>query len=117
MNSWEYDHFNRAIERMIGLLIEIKKQGETTMAQIDDLNTAIQAEDVELSDLSASITTINADITKLLAAVAAGATPTDLTNQITAIQAHTAALTTAVSQLASDDTSVNPPVTSSVKKS
>lgn len=86
------------------------------MAQIDDLNAAIQAEDVEITDIAASVTQIDTDVDKLLAAVAAGATPTDLTNQITAIQAHTSALQTAVGQMTAEDAKVNPPaVTPQVK--
>jgi hypothetical protein len=85
-------------------LQDLKTQGAQTMAQIDDLNTAIQAEDVELTTVQASIVTIAADVTRLIAAVKAGGTPTDLTNQLTAVQAHLAALTTANQQLVDADT-------------
>lgn len=78
------------------------------MAQIDDLNAAIQAEDVQVSTLAASITKIDADVDKLLASAQAAGVPTDLTNQIQAIQSHTSALSTAVSQLAAEDTKANP---------
>lgn len=79
------------------------------MAQIDDLNAAIKAEDVQVTTLAASITKIDSDVDALLAAVQAGATPTDLTVQIQAIQSHTSALATAVAQLAAEDTKANPP--------
>lgn len=69
--------------------------------QLDDLNSAIQAEDVEIQDLLASVTKIDADIIALLAKPGL---PPDLTTQLQAIQAHTAALTTAAQQLKDDDT-------------
>lgn len=79
------------------------------MAQIDDLNAAIQAEDVQVTTLAASITKIDADVDALLAAAQKAGVPMDLTAQITAIQSHTSALATAVAQLAADDTKANPP--------
>ncbi len=79
------------------------------MAQIDDLNAAIKAEDVEITTLAASITKIDADVDALLAAAQKAGVPTDLTVQIQAIQSHTSALSTAVAQLAADDTKANPP--------
>ena len=108
MNSWEYDHFEKAVQRIERLLLDIKKQGETQMAQIDDLNAAIQSEDVEINDILPVVTKIQADITTLLAKVAAGGTPTDLTTQIQAIQSHVSSLTTALQQLNDADTSANP---------
>lgn len=112
MDSWQQDHFERKFNLIERLLLEIKTQGEKTMAQIDDLNDAIKAEDVEVSDLAASITKIDADVDALLAAVQAGATPTDLTTQIQAIQSHTSALATAVAQLTAEDVKANPPAAS-----
>ena len=52
------------------------------MAQIDDLNAAIAAEDVEVQTLLASVTKIGSDIDALLAKIAAGGVPTDLTAQL-----------------------------------
>lgn len=112
MKSWDFFHFEKRIDKIEQILLELKKQGETTMAQIDDLNDAIKAEDVEVSDLAASITKIDADVDALLAAAQAGATPTDLTTQIQAIQSHTSALATAVAQLTAEDTKANPPAAS-----
>ena len=78
------------------------------MAQIDDLNSAIQEEDGQVQAMQAVLVKIGADITALLAKISAGATPTDLTAQIQAIQAHVAALTTANAQLVADDAQANP---------
>lgn len=78
------------------------------MAQIDDLNTAIKAEDVQVTTLAASITKIDADVDALLAAAQGGTSGPDLTVQIQAIQSHTSALATAVAQLAAEDTKANP---------
>lgn len=79
------------------------------MAQIDDLNTAIQAEDVDVQQIAAVATKVDADVVALLAKIQAGNIPTDLTTQIQAIQAHTAALATALGQLNDADTQANPP--------
>lgn len=79
------------------------------MAQLDDLNTAIAAEDVDVQLIAASATKIDADIVALKAAIAAGAPPTVLTAQITAIQAHTAALATAAGILQAADVNANQP--------
>jgi uncharacterized protein (DUF3084 family) len=91
------------------VMLKLTEMENNLMAQIDDLNAAIQAEDVEVSTLAASITKIDSDVDALLAAVKAGATPTDLTTQIQAIQSHTSALATAVAQLAAEDTKANTP--------
>ena len=77
------------------------------MAQIDDLNAAIQAEDGQVTAMQAVLVKIDADITALLAKIAAGATGPDLTAQIQAIQSHVASLTTANQQLVDDDTKAN----------
>lgn len=92
------------LKPILGKLNEMEKN---IMAQIDDLNAAIKAEDVELTTTQASIVAIAADIAKLKAAAAGGATPQDLTTQITAIQAHLAALTTANQQLVDADKAAN----------
>lgn len=78
------------------------------MSQLDDLNAAIAAEDVELADLMASIAKVAADITALLAKIEAGNTPTDLTTQLAAVQAHLASLTSGVQQLDDADKAANP---------
>lgn len=79
------------------------------MAQIDDLNAAIAEEDVDVQLIAASAIKIDADIVALKAAIAAGASPTVLTNQISAIQAHTAAMATAAGILQAADTKANTP--------
>jgi hypothetical protein len=93
--------------RIEDALLEIKQQGDKIMAQIDDLNTAIKAEDVEVTTILASIVTVAADVAKLKAAIAAGATPQDLTTQITAVQSHLASLTTGTQQLVDADKAAN----------
>lgn len=107
-DNWTFNHFEKRLDRIEQHLLDIKRQGEKTMAQIDDLNAAIQAEDVQVSTLAASITKIDSDVDALLEAVKNGATATDLTTQIQAIQSHTAALQTAIAQLGSEDTKANP---------
>ena len=76
----------------------------TLMGQLEDLNTAIQQEDVEVQDILASVTKVGADIDALWAKIAAGGNPTDLTAQLQAIQSHVASLTTAAQQLKDEDT-------------
>lgn len=105
---FEFNHFDKRLETIEQLLIALKIQGDKIMAQIDDLNAAIQAEDVQVTTLAASITKIDADVDALLAAAQKAGIPTDLTIQIQAIQAHTAALQQAVSQLAGEDAKVPP---------
>lgn len=78
------------------------------MSQLDDLNTAIQAEDVQVTTIAASVTKIDSDVDALLAKAQGGATGPDLTQEIQAIQAHTSALSAAVSQLTAEDTKANP---------
>lgn len=75
--------------------------------QLDDLNAAIAAEDVEIQDLIASVAKIDADIIALLAKIAEGGTLSDITSQLQALQAHTASLHTATQQLKDDDTKAN----------
>lgn len=79
------------------------------MAQIDDLNAAIQAEDVQIGQISAVVTKVDTDLDALAAAVKAGTAGPDLLVQIQAIQSHTAALATAVQQLTATDTNDAPP--------
>lgn len=86
------------------------------MAQIDDLNAAITAEDVEVQDLLPVVTKIDTDIAALAALVASGSTPPDLSAQIQAIQSHTASLVTAIQQLSDADNAAVPPVVPAAKK-
>lgn len=107
-DNWTFHHFTKALERIEHVLLEIKRQGEKTMSQLDDLNAAIQAEDGQITAMQASLTKVATDIDALLAKVAAGGTAADLTAQIQAIQAHVASLTTANQQLVDADTKANP---------
>lgn len=79
------------------------------MSQLDDLNAAIAAEDVEIQDILSSIAKVAADIAALIAKVAAGNVPTDLTTQLQAMQSHLASLTTGAQQLKDADAAANPP--------
>jgi capsule polysaccharide export protein KpsE/RkpR len=108
-SNWTFHYFERKLDEIIELIRELKKGEIKIMAQIDDLNAAIAAEDVEITDIMTSIAAVSADITKLLAAIAAGGTPTDLTQQLTAIQSHLATLTTGAQQLKDADTAANAP--------
>ncbi len=79
------------------------------MSQLDDLNAAIAAEDVEVQDIVSSVTKVDSDIDALLAKIASGTPPTlpDITAQLQQIAAHTTALTQAATQLKADDTKAN----------
>lgn len=77
------------------------------MSQLDDLNAAIKAEDVDVQQLGTVAQKIDADIAALKAAIASGSSPQDLTMQIQAIQSHTASLVTALTQFNASDTSAN----------
>lgn len=103
MNACEWEMMRKRFDAIDASNAEIKLQGDTIMAQIDDLNAAIQAEDVQIAAIQASLVKVGADIGALLAKITTGATPTDLTAQLQAIQSHVAALTTANQQLVDDD--------------
>ena len=95
MNVWEFDHFDKRMDRIERLVLEIKTQGEKTMAQIDDLNTQIANVTAAVNQLGTDLT---ASIADLQAKIAAAGTPIDLTSQI-------ASLTTIAGQLTSMDAS------------
>lgn len=109
MSNWTFEFFRKKLETMEHLLIDIKAKEINIMSQLDDLQAAISAEDVEIQDLVASITKIDTDIDALLAKIAAGGTMPDITAALTAIAAHTTALQTASAQLKADDAKANPP--------
>ncbi len=106
-----WDHKFRWLEARLNEIIakEIKIMAHKIMAQIDDLNTAIAAEDVDVQTIAASATKIAADITALKALVAAGASPTVLTTQIDSILAHSTSLATAAGILQAADKDANTP--------
>lgn len=102
--------FSKKLGNMEQMLHEIINKENTIMSQIDDLNKAISDEDVQIQDVLASVTKVDADIDALLAKIAAGgATFPDITTQLTAIAAHTAALSTAAAQMTAEDAKANPP--------
>lgn len=78
------------------------------MSQLDDLNAAIAAEDVEIQDLLASITKVASDIDTLIAKINAGGGTVDLTTQLQALSSHLSSLTTGAQQLKDADAKANP---------
>ena len=78
------------------------------MAQgITDLDAAIKAEDVTVQLIATSVGKIAADVTALLAKIAAGGTPADLTVEVQAVTSHAAALQAAADILAKSDKDAN----------
>lgn len=73
--------------------------------QLEDLNKAIQDEDVTITGLLAVITKAATDLAALKTKVDAGGTPVDLSAQLAALQSHLASLTTGTQQLKDADTS------------
>lgn len=127
MTSWEFDHFNKVLQRIEQMLLDIKLQGEKNMAQIDDLNTALENVQTALDGVTATLAQATADANKSFADLAAeikslqagNSTPTDLTAPLasaaTALTKLTA-ISTALSALdaeevANDPTAVPPVVT------
>ena len=94
-----------ALQPALDALAEINKKEKHIMSQLDDLNAAIQAEDVTLQQIVPVVAKIDADITALLARPGL---PPDLSAQIQAIQSHTSTLSTALQQLTADDAKANP---------
>ena len=91
MNAWEFNHFDKRLERIEQILLEIKQQGEKTMAQIDDLNAQITAVTTAVNQLGTDLT---ASIADLQAKITAAGTPIDLSAQITSLQGIATQLTT-----------------------
>lgn len=107
--QWMREQFEAMKKHLERLELQLKLQGEKIKMQIDDLNAAIQAEDVEITDLVTVMTKVDTDLAALKAAVDAGGSGPSLSDQIQAIQSHTAALKTALDQLkAADDAAVPP---------
>lgn len=71
------------------------------------LDAAIQAEDVTVQLIAANVSKIAADVTALLAKIAAGGNPVDLSTEIQAVQSHAASLQTAADALTASDTAAN----------
>jgi hypothetical protein len=89
-------------------LVAIGEKEDKIMSQIDDLKQEVSDEDVQVTTLVASAAKIDADVAALIAKVAAGATPADITAQLTTIKAHTAALASVNANMVADDLSANP---------
>lgn len=100
---------HQLLHKIVELLEHIKKQGDKIMSQQDDLDAAIKAEDVTIQAIAASATKIASDVDALLAKIAGGTAPADLTTEIQAVQAHTASLQAAADQLTAADQKANPP--------
>lgn len=111
MNACEWELLRKrfdAIDASIAdLKVRIKQTEDTLMSQLDDLNAAIAAEDVEIQDLLSSITKVAADIDTLIAKIGTGTPPVDLTVQLQALSSHLASLTTGAQQLKDADTKAN----------
>lgn len=101
------EFFRQKLENMERKLDDILGKETKIMSQLDDLNAAIQAEDVQIQTLVASAVKIDADVDALLAKIAAGASLPDITNALTAIQSHTAALASVNTEMVSADTKAN----------
>lgn len=107
MDCFTFEFFRKKLENIEHKLDEIIRKENHMATQLDDLNAAIAAEDVQIQDLITSVAKIDADIVALLAKIAAGGTMPDISAQLQAIQSHTAALATASQQLKDDDTKAN----------
>lgn len=100
--------FSQRLGTIEGKIDELLMKENLIMSQLDDLNAAMAAEDVEVETLIASAAKIDADVTALLAKVkAGGATMPDITTQLSAIQKHTASLAKVDAEMVSDDTAAN----------
>lgn len=110
MDCFTFEFFRKKLENIESKLDAILNKETKIMAAIDDLNKAIQDEDVEIGDLTGVVTKVDADVTALIAKVqAGGATPDQILAALTAIQSHTASVKTAVDTLTATDTKANPP--------
>lgn len=108
MKTWEFHHFNEQMKRIERHLLELKKQGEHTMAQIDDLNAKLDAVSSALDGVTTGLSTLKTDLDKTLAdlaaKIAAGATPTDLTDTLAKAQAISDKIQPIVDSLTALDT-------------
>ena len=91
MTPWEFLHFDKRLERLEQMLIEIKNKETIIMSQIDDLNTQIAAVTTAVNQLGTDLT---ASIADLQAKLAAAGTPVDLTAPIASLTAIATQLTT-----------------------
>lgn len=107
MENWTFTHFDKRLERLEHLLQNVLKEINTMANNQADLDAAIAAEGATVTQLATVVTKIAADVTALLAKIAAGSTPADLTNEVTAINAQAAVLSTAAQQLTDADTAAN----------
>jgi len=108
MNSWEFDHFNKMLERIERHLLEIKKQGEkmaTSQAQLDAILTQVTTVVNSIKDAvvaeDSDVLAVKAAVDALLAKVGTSA---DLTTEAQALQAALDALTTSSEEIAQQHT-------------
>jgi prefoldin subunit 5 len=105
VDNFTFEFFRKKLEEIRNAQTKMEAK---IMAAIDDLNKAIQDEDVEISDLTAVVTKVDADITALLAKIQAGGiSPEQIAAALQAIQSHTVSVKTAVDALTADDTKAN----------
>ncbi len=88
-------------------LKRILNQQEKQMAQIDDLNTAIDTLTADIADVGTNV----GDVLTLLKAAQSGGTPVDLTAAIEKLTAADASLKTVDASLKAVEPPVTPPVT------
>jgi hypothetical protein len=110
MKQFEFELLEHKFWKLDSKLDEIIEKEKKIMAQIDDLNAEIAAEEVEIGTLGTVAQTINADVLKLLAMIQAGAKPTDLTGPLAKIKADSATLATAIGILQTADANANAPL-------
>lgn len=91
MTSWEFNHFDKRLERIEKLILEIKQKETHIMSQLDDLNAQITAVTTAVNQLGTDLT---ASIADLQAKITAAGTPIDLTAQIASLQGIATQLTT-----------------------
>jgi prefoldin subunit 5 len=106
MDNWTFSHIDKRLDRIEQLLINITKeitQMATTQAQLDAAITALGTVVTNVQTLITSedsgITAIIAAVQALVAEVAAGGGSQDFTNEVTAINAMAAQITSNASDI------------------
>lgn len=101
------DFFRHQLGRIQTQLTNLQTEVLHMASTQADLDAAIAAEDVTVQAIAASVSKIATDVTTLLAKIAAGSTPADLTNEVTAVNSHAASLQAAADILKDADTKAN----------
>jgi hypothetical protein len=101
--------FSKCWEVLGTLLNTIINKENKIMSQLDDLNSAIQEEDVDVQGIAAVAIALQTDLAALLKASQGGGSATDLSTQIAAVQSHAASLATALGILQAADATTKAP--------